>query len=82
MQNSCMTTITIRNVPKDTHAELLKRAAAAGQSLQEYAKQTLIEKAKKPDMQALMARIENRVRENPNNLTVEKILEYRDASRR
>lgn len=31
-----MTTIQIKNVPEEAHAVLRRRAAAAGQSLQEY----------------------------------------------
>ncbi len=34
--NSAMATIQIRNVPKDVHNTYKRRAAAAGQSLQEY----------------------------------------------
>ena len=82
MQNACMKTITIRDVPEETHAELVNRASAAGQSLQEYLKATLIEKASKPDMKTLLERIEKRVQANPNKLTLEKILEYKDADKR
>jgi hypothetical protein len=38
-----MRSITIRGVPERTHEVLLKRAAAAHQSLQEYLLQLLIE---------------------------------------
>jgi plasmid stability protein len=81
MQNACVTTITIRNVPADAHAELVKRAAAKGQSLQEYAKQALVEKTQKPDIDTLLKRIEDRLAKNPNNLTTEQILEYLDRIR-
>jgi plasmid stability protein len=82
MQNACMTTITIRDVPEETHAELVARAKAAGKSLQEYLRAKLIEVGNRPDMATLMARIEKRVQEHPNTLTTEKILEYRDLGRR
>lgn len=82
MQNACMTTITIRNVPTETHAELVKRAAAEGMSLQEYVKQTLIERARKPDMRELMDRIERRVNASGTHLTTEEILEYKEADKR
>ena len=81
MQTACMTTITIRNVPEETHAELVARAAAAGQSLQEYLRTTLIKTADKPGNEALMARIRERKAKYPNNLTTEKILEYLRSQR-
>ncbi len=49
------TSITIRNVPDDTHAELVARAALSGQSLQEYLRGHLIQLTSKPDMKVLMA---------------------------
>ena len=42
MQNACMPSITIRNVPDETHEELAARAAASGKSLQEYLRAELI----------------------------------------
>lgn len=78
MQNACMTTVTIRDLPKATHTELKARAAAKGQSLQEYLKAMLVEQADKPDIETLMAGIRKRKAENPSNLTSEKILEYKD----
>jgi plasmid stability protein len=76
MQNACMTTITVRDVPEDVHAELVRRAAAHGQSLQEYVKGTLIEKAKKPDMAALIRRIEERLEKSDTSLTSDQIVEF------
>ncbi len=81
MQNACMTTITIRDVPEDTHAELVKRAAAQGKSLQEYIRQTLIDRARKPDMTTLMARVEERVKKYPSTLTSEQIVDLIRAQR-
>lgn len=81
MQNACMTTITIRNVSEATHAELVARAAERGRSLQEFLKAVLDDTAQKPDMQTLMARARERVRNNPNTLTTEKIIEYLDEIR-
>jgi plasmid stability protein len=71
-----MTTITVRDVPEDIHAELVRRAAAHGQSLQEYVMGTLIEKAKKPDMGALIKRIEERLEESDTTLTSEQIVGF------
>ena len=82
MQNAVMTTITIRNVPEETHAELAARAARAGQSLQEYLRATLVEAAQRPDKQALLAAVRARVLATNSSLSIDKILAYRDADRR
>ena len=75
------TSITIRNVPEDTHAELASRAALAGQSLQEYLRGHLIALAAKPDMKTLMARVGERVHRTGTNVSVETILADLDAIR-
>jgi plasmid stability protein len=55
-----MTTIQIKNVPDSTHAMLRQRAAAAGQSLQEYML-TWIERAtSRPTVDEVLARVEHR----------------------
>ena len=77
-----MTSITIRNVPPEAHAELVARAAAAGQSLQEYLRAQLVEIAEKPDVATLMAAIEARNRGASHGLTREQILKHLDAGRR
>ena len=74
------TSITIRNVPDETHDELVERAHRAGQSLQEYLLCELNSLAGKPDVAALIARV--RAQTTPNQLTIEKILEYRDIGRK
>jgi antitoxin FitA len=76
------TSITIRDVPDETHRELRSRAALAGQSLQEYLREHLVTLASKPDMKTLMARIRERKEQYGGaDIPVEKILEYRDADR-
>jgi plasmid stability protein len=75
------TSITIRNVPEDTHAELASRAALAGQSLQEYLRGHLIALAAKPDMMTLMARIHERKERTGTNVRIETILADLDAER-
>ncbi|MBI2765806.1 MAG: hypothetical protein HYX53_07840 [Chloroflexi bacterium] len=77
-----MPTITIRNVPEDTHAELAARAALAGQSLQEYVKAKLVEVARRPDAQTVVARVRDRKRAAHANLPAAKIHSYRDSDRR
>jgi hypothetical protein len=80
---ACMgKSVTIRDVPEDTHAELASRAALAGQSLQEYLRSQLVELANRPDLAALLKRVEERKRRTRSHLSVEKILEYRDMDRR
>jgi plasmid stability protein len=77
-----MPSITIRNVPEDTHRELASRAALAGQSLQEYLREALVEIAGRPDVATLMAQVRARKERMGGSVSVEKILEYRDLDRR
>lgn len=51
-----MPSIQIKDVPDDTHAVLKVRAAAAGQSLQEYLRGRLIEEAGAPTVDEILAR--------------------------
>jgi len=76
------TSITIRNVPEKTHAELAARAALAGQSLQEFLRGELIEMARRPDAKTLLARVHDRKQAAMTRLSSEQILAYRDAERR
>jgi len=54
--------IQIRNVPDDVHAVHTRRAAAAGQSLQEYLLSDLTEQAGRPTMKEVLDRIASRER--------------------
>lgn len=74
--------ITIRDVPEDTTAELAARAAATGRSLQEYLRGRLVEMAEQPDPEVLLARIRARKAATGGSLSVGQILEHRDADRR
>ncbi len=51
-----MPSIQVKNVPDDVHAILRRRAAAAGQSLQEYLLARLIEDAHTPTLDELLDR--------------------------
>jgi plasmid stability protein len=51
-----MATIQVRNVPEDVHAELRRRSAAAGQSLQEYLLARLTEQASRPTLDDILSR--------------------------
>ncbi|OGQ86529.1 MAG: hypothetical protein A2289_19105 [Deltaproteobacteria bacterium RIFOXYA12_FULL_58_15] len=76
------TSITIRDVPEDTRNELAARAARSGRSLQEYLRRQLVDLARKPDAQALLARVRDRKARNRSQLPPDRILEYRDLDRR
>ncbi len=51
-----MPSIQIKNVPAETHGVLRRRAAAAGQSLQEYLLQRLIDDAAQEPLDEVLAR--------------------------
>lgn len=55
-----MATVQIKNVPPDVHRVLRRRAAAAGQSLQEYMLAHLTDFATKPTLDEILARVEQR----------------------
>ena len=74
--------ITIRDVPKETGEELAARAALTGRSLQEYLRAQLIDLARQPDPQVLMARVRARKEGTGSRLATESILAHRDADRR
>ena len=74
--------ITIRDVPDKTGDVLASRAAANGQSLQEYLRAALIDLARKPDAGDLLARIRARKRRTGSTLPPEAILEHRDTDGR
>lgn len=51
-----MPSIQIKDVPPETHAVLRRRAAAAGQSLQEYLRARLIAEADGPSVDEVLER--------------------------
>jgi antitoxin FitA len=51
-----MPSIQIKEVPAETHAVLRRRAATAGQSLQEYLRGRLIEEASAPTVDEVLDR--------------------------
>jgi antitoxin FitA len=74
--------ITIRDVPDEARAELASRAASSGRSLQEFLRAELIELARRPDAQSLVARVRERKQRTGSRLAAERILAHRDADRR
>jgi plasmid stability protein len=77
-----MPSITIRNVPPDARDELAARAARAGQSLQEFLRAELIELARRPDAEALVASVRARKLRTHTHLDADEILALRGADRR
>jgi len=77
-----MASVTIRDVPDDARDELAARAAITGRSLQEYLRIELIELARRPDPDALMARIRERKGRTGSRLPADRILHHRDVERR
>ncbi|MBW3606400.1 MAG: hypothetical protein KY460_16140 [Actinobacteria bacterium] len=55
-----MTKVQVRDVSAETHAVLKRRAAAAGQSLQEYLRALLDEHAATPTVAEVMERVGHR----------------------
>ncbi len=51
-----MPSIQIKDVPEETHAVLRSRAAAAGQSLQEYLRSRLVDEASAPTVDEVLDR--------------------------
>ncbi len=51
-----MTSIQVKSVPPDVHLTMRRRAAAAGQSLQEYLLDRLVEDARSPTIDELLDR--------------------------
>ncbi len=74
--------ITVRDVPDDVRDELAARAARAGQSLQLYLREMLVETAARPVVADVIARARGRVEATGVRVDAESILSARDADRR
>ena len=74
--------MTIRDIPDETRDELAVRAARSGRSLQEYLRGELIELARRPDVDTLLARVRVRKQATGSTLSATKILSHRDTGRR
>jgi plasmid stability protein len=83
MQIAAMSiSITIRDVPRDVRDTLAARAARTGRSLQEHLRAELIELARQPAVDEVMARAQRRVEATKSRLSAKQILAFRDADRR
>lgn len=80
--NACMVSITIRDVPQETRNELAARAARSGRSLQEYLRGQLVELSERPDRAEVLERMRVRAEREGVQLSVEEILEAKDADKR
>ncbi len=69
-----MSSIQVEDVPAEVHAVLRRRAAQAGQSLQEYLLARLIEDAETETMSEVLARIEHRSGGNVSLATATKMV--------
>lgn len=56
----CMPSVQVKDVPEDVHITLRRRAASAGQSLQEYLLARLIEEARSPTLDEILTRAGHR----------------------
>jgi len=55
-----MPNVQVRDVPEEVHEALVRRAAAAGQSLQQFLSVQLAEIAATPTVEEILGRIERR----------------------
>jgi plasmid stability protein len=55
-----VTSVQVKDVPDDVHATLRRRAAASGQSLQEYLRAKLIAEARQPTVEEVLDRVAER----------------------
>ncbi|MGC8628033.1 MAG: FitA-like ribbon-helix-helix domain-containing protein [Acidimicrobiales bacterium] len=76
-----MAAIRIRDVPDETRDELAARAALGGRSLQEYLHAQLVDLARRPDPEVLLASVRDRKRRTESELSVSSALADRDADR-
>jgi len=77
-----MPAITVRDIPDETRDELAARAARTGRSLQEYLRAELIELARLPEPDVLLASVRERKARTGSRLARDRIVAHRDADRR
>ncbi len=74
--------MTIRHVPAEWRDELASRAARQRQSLQEYMLSQIEGIVARPPLDLVIERARERVRASNSSVTIEDIIESRDADRR
>ena len=73
---------TIRGVPEEVRDTIAARAAARGQSMQEYLRGALGRLVAKPSIEEWLRDVRARKRAMKNSVTTEAILRARDADRK
>ena len=68
-------TLTIRNVSDDTHRTLAARAAARGQSLQEYLLHEVTDLAARPSVEEVLVRARDRTNRTAPGIGTDAVLE-------
>lgn len=74
--------ITIRGVPEKVRDQIAARAAARGQSMQQYLRGELERMVAKPSLDEWLREVRTRKRAMNNRVTTESILRARDADRK
>ena len=74
--------ITIRGVPEEVRDKIAARAAARGQSMQEYLRGELVRLVARPSIEEWLRDVRARKRAMKNTVTTEEILRARDADRK
>ena len=82
LQNACMPSISIRNVPEATRDALAAKAALAGQSLQEYLLAQLVELAERVELAEILAEMKDIASIWDSSVTSEQILDAIHDGRR
>ena len=75
LQNACMPSISVRNVPEATRDALAAKAALAGQSLQEYLLAQLVEMAERVELAEILAEMKDIASVWDTSVTSEQILD-------
>jgi plasmid stability protein len=75
LQNACMSSISIRNVPEATRDALAAKAALAGQSLQEYLLAQLVEIGDRAELAEILAEMNDIASAWKGSVTSEQILD-------
>ena len=78
MYNACIPNVQVRDVSPEVHEALLRRAALAGQSLQQYLMAQLARIAATPTLDEVLDRIEGR---NKGKLSAANAVDALDAER-
>ena len=82
LQNACMPSISIRNVPEATRDALAVKAVRAGQSLQEYLLARLVEIGDRVELAEVIAEMEAIASAWEGSVTSEQILDAIHEGRR